>query len=59
MNIASILQNQLNVIKLGHYGAGGFRFPFFIFIVSFSFFFSLILILQRSLFDFDRNLPSM
>lgn len=59
MNIASILQNQLNVIKLGHYGAGVFQFPFFIFIVSFSFFFSLILILQRSLFDFDRNLPSM
>lgn len=41
MNIASILQNQLNVIKLGHYGAGVFRFPFFIFIVSFSFFFFL------------------
>lgn len=39
MNIASILQNQLNVIKLGHYGAGVFRFPFFIFIISFSFFF--------------------
>lgn len=59
MNIASILQKQLNVIKLGHYGAGVFLFPFFIFIISFSLFFSLILILQWSLFDFDRNLPPM